>query len=363
MSYRDSYIEVDLDAISHNIERFIRHTSKAFFAVIKANGYGVGDFEVAEVAIKAGASYLAVSSLDEAMSLREKGIKAPILVLGYVSVEHCVLAKSKDITLTVTSLAWAKRISSSCHGLKMHMKINTGMNRLGMNSIEEAKEAMNLLKEAELEGIYTHYACSDDEKNLLNQKQYLLFDTIVKGLDYKFRYIHSANTDAACKFDDDITNAVRVGIGMIGYSSYEMGLKPCVALKTNVVNCHQITKDESVSYGAVYHATKHEWIITLPIGYADGWIRKNEGRLVYVNGEYAPIVGRICMDQMMVKVTKPYDLDTPVELFGEHISIAQVAKDLSTIPYEVLTLLSDRLTKKYFSNKQLVQVKAHRFER
>ena len=159
------------------------------------------------------------------------------------------------------------------------------------------------------------------------------------------------NSDAACKFEDELTNAIRVGLGMVGYSSYDIGLIPSVSLKSNVVNCHLVKKGETVSYGATFKAEKDSWIITLPIGYADGWIRKNQGRKVYIEEEYGEIVGKVCMDQMMVKV------------FGEHISILDVAKDLDTIPYEILTLLSDRLTKKYYKSQKLIEVKAHRFER
>lgn len=363
MSYRDSYIEVNLDAIKHNIKRFIEHTNKAFFAVIKANGYGLGDVEIANVANDCGAKYLAVSSLDEAISLREKGINQAILVLGYVKGEYIKKAKANDITLTATSLSWVKAVYKECTGVKIHLKINTGMNRLGLNDIQEVNEAITLLKDADIEGIYTHYACSDDNTNPLNQKQYDRFTSIVKESSFVFKYIHSSNSDAACKFEDELTNAIRVGLGMVGYSSYDIGLIPSVSLKSNVVNCHLVKKGETVSYGATFKAEKDSWIITLPIGYADGWIRKNQGRKVYIEEEYGEIVGKVCMDQMMVKVSKYYPLDSVVELFGEHISILDVAKDLDTIPYEILTLLSDRLTKKYYKSQKLIEVKAHRFER
>ncbi|MFI3284132.1 MAG: alanine racemase, partial [Erysipelotrichaceae bacterium] len=352
MSYRDSYIEVDLDAIYHNIQTIQKKANKAFFAVIKANGYGLGDEEMAKIAIEAGAEYLCVSSLDEALSLRKKGICFPILILGYVDASYLSICKEHQLTLTTTSLEWVNQIHAEAKDLLIHLKVDTGMNRIGLKNVEEVKQALNLLREANIEGIYTHYACSDQVENKLNKMQYDSFKSIVEAVDYTFKFIHTSNSDAAISFKDEITNAVRVGIGMIGYSTDSNDLLPSVALKSKVIHCHQIKKGQSVSYSAHYTAEQDTWVLTLPIGYADGWIRQNEGRKVYVGQEYGEIVGAICMDQMMVRVSQPYPLLEEVELFGPHISIQSVAKDLNTITYEILTLLSDRLTKKYIRNHQ-----------
>ena len=361
MNYRQSYIEVDLSKVEYNIKQFIKHSNKHFFAVIKANAYGLGAIKISKIAAQAGASYLAVSSLDEAIELRNANITLPILVLGYVNKDYVNVAVENNITLTATSLEFVKSIRN-VKNLKIHLKINTGMNRLGLNGIEEVNEAMKYLKYADIEGIYTHYACSDEKNHELNQLQYNRFKKIVTSIDYKFKYIHISNTDGSIIFNDNLTNSIRVGLGMIGFSSYDLDLKPTIKLYSEVSNCHMIKKGESVSYGAEYIADNDHYVLTLPIGYADGWLRANEGRKVYINGEYGIIIGRICMDQLMVKVNKPYSIDSKVELFGDHINLIDVSKELNTIPYEVLTLLSDRLTKKYFYNDKLIDIKTSRFE-
>jgi len=350
MFYRQAWEEINLDNLDFNLAYLKQKIGdKALIAVIKANGYGAGDYQVALRAIAHDAKYLAVASLDEAIALRYKGIKTPILVLGYVFSDQLLAAKKNNITITLTSLLHAQEIiKSRIDGLKIHLKIDTGMNRIGFKNINEVQEALASLKSTnDIEGIYTHFLDSGITNNPITTKQFNLFKSTIKQLNHSFKYIHTENSDAILDFNDDISNAVRAGIAMFGISSYQTQLKPVCSLYAKIINIKRVPKGETISYGGTYTTLKDEWIATIPIGYADGLIRQNQDRQVFIEGTSAQIVGRICMDQTMIKVDKPYKIGTIVELFGPNIAITDVAEYLATIPYEILTSVSDRITKIY----------------
>ncbi len=359
MFYRQAWLDVNLDNLDYNIKTIKnRLNDKSLFAVIKANGYGVGDFQLAKCAIANDATYLAVSSLDEALSLRFKKIDAPILVLNYVSAQHLRAALQNNVTITVTSFDHAKRIAGSrINGLKLHLKVDTGMNRIGFKDVSEVTEAIQLLyPNHDIEGIYTHYFNSDNLDKTNTQKQYESFKLILDTLKHKFKYIHAANSDAIFNFDENLCNAARSGIAMLGISDFNSELKPVCSLYTKIDHIKKVKKGESISYGATYTCDEDEWIATLPIGYADGLNRHNQNRNVYVAGETALIVGSICMDQCMIKLKKHHPVDTIVEIFGEHILIKDVAKYLNTIPYEILTSISDRMARVYRRKYQIEEI-------
>lgn len=362
MAYRESYLEIDLTNIAYNINSYHNKLNKDIFAVIKANAYGLGDVEIAKVAIENNVKYLCVSSLDEAMSLRNNNIYFPILVLGYVNEEHLEIAKNYDITVSVTSLDWLEKSYLKLNGIKVHIKINTGMNRLGLNSIEEVKRAMKLLRNAEVEGIYSHLVISDQKDNIMNEKQIAKFKSIYTEVDHCFKYVHIANSDAVF-VDDSIFNAARIGIGLFGYSSDNKDIKSTVSLKTKVVNIQKCKKDDTIGYGMTYILNQDNYIATLPIGYADGVLPNHQNETVYIGSNQAKIVGRICMDMMMIEVDRYYPLNTEVELFGENINLKEYAKRVNVIPYVILVTLSERLMKKYYKKGEMVACKAPRFER
>lgn len=350
--YRDSYIRINLANLAANIAYLETISHKKLIAVIKANGYGAGDL-IAVKAASVGVNFFAVSSLDEALQLRKKGIKGEILILGYVPLTALKLCKAKDLTIVSVAKDYIYRIPpNELNNLKIQLKIDTGMNRIGLFP-SECQEVLTYLldNKARVEGIYTHYAQSDDAQNTLTAKQYRQFCAVVKSLNYPFKYIHAANTDAAIHFKDDISNYIRSGIGLLGLASYPSKLQEVVSLYTSVINCKAVKKGSGVSYGQHYHAQNDEYILTLPLGYADGFWRANSGRSVYIAGEYAQIVGSICMDQLMVRTTKPYACGTKVEIFGEHLKLNKMAEELGTINYEILTALSDRLTRLYVDAK------------
>ena len=162
-------------------------------------------------------------------------------------------------------------------------------------------------------------------------------------------------TDAAILIDDDICNYQRIGIGLLGYSSYETDLKPAISLYSEVIVCKQLEKGETVSYSRNYTSDGTGYILTIPLGYADGLYRSNTGKQVYIDGEYATIVGNICMDQLMIHSENPHKVGSLVEIFGEHISIEQRAAQLNTITYELITGFSDRLRRIYISDNKIIK--------
>lgn len=360
--YRDTFAEVNLDQLNVNFEEIAARTGKRkLIAVIKANGYGHGALYIAKEAVNFGFSMLAVSSLDEALTLRCEGIDADILVLGYTRVSDVSLAMYHNITLTATSLEWCRKVEKMMpsNKLKVHLKVDSGMNRLGMKSIEEVREAIALLEEKQIcvDGIFTHYACSDEEKEEMNQKQYHIFESIVETLKYPFNYVHSSNSDATIRqFRESVTNAVRVGLVMYGITDYDEKIKPILSLYTRLTHVHEVNREEGIGYSQTYHPSGKEWIGTVPIGYADGWIRSNQGRMAYIGDESCEFVGRICMDQAMIRLSKEYSVDTLVELIGPHCPLTRVAKELNTITYEIVCLLTDRVPRVYRKNGEIVAI-------
>lgn len=367
MFYRDSWIEINLDQFKENIQWLRKTTGKEFFAVIKANGYGAGDGPIARAALEAGAAYLAVSSLDEALSLRSQGISAPILILGYVNPAYAPLILKHQLTVPAVSLAWVQElVQYPITGMKIHLKIDTGMNRIGSHDLHELQDMLALLCQAgaETEGVFTHFACSDNPDNAMTDGQYQRFIDLVTGLKGQFRWIHCCNSDAAVHYPDHFGNAVRCGLAMFGITSYPTPMKPCLALYSRLIHIKALPAGQPVGYGATYETQNdNEWIGTLPIGYADGWIRRHQGRCCWAQGAYCEFVGRICMDQAMIRLPHSMPVGTQVELIGPHIPIEQAAEELGTIPYEVMTLLSDRLAKVYIENGAVIGVSNPRLDR
>lgn len=355
--YRETWADVDLDALDYNIRSLQTHHQKALIAIIKANAYGHGDELIAKKALASGAKILAVSSLDEALSLRYKKVKGPILVLGHVSPKDIRIAIEEKIMVTVTSLEWAKAIlHEDLHGLIAHLKIDTGMNRMGLKTLEDIQSVLSAFDAAGviIEGLYTHFASSDDPKETQTQAQYDRFEALYHQIKRSFKWIHCSNSDAAIHFDTPLCNAVRIGLALFGYASFAFDLKPVMTLKTKLVNVKTIQKGETVSYGATYTAPKEEIIATIPIGYADGWNRKHQGDVAYIGSVPCEYIGRICMDQCMIRLDRIYPEGTEVELLGTKASIYPMAKHLDTIPYEILTQLSDRIPKVYFEHGKIV---------
>ncbi|OKL36465.1 alanine racemase [Domibacillus mangrovi] len=371
--YRDTWAEINLDAIKWNVAKTIQHLadSMTMFAVVKANAYGHGDVQVAKAALNAGAKGLAVAFLDEALSLRKAGIKAPILVLGASRPDTAGIAAKYNISLTVHEKEWLTHIHmEEGQMLRIHIKCDTGMGRIGVKTIGELQSVIDELNQSEsyvFEGIFTHFATADEVHTAYFEKQLQTFQELVSSIREKPRYIHCANSAATLRFQGAGVNTVRFGISMYGLTpSLEIQpllpfeLKPAFSLRTKIIQVKQMHAGEKVSYGATYEASEGEWIGTLPIGYADGWIRKLSGQEVLVDGKRAPIVGRICMDQCMIRLPREYSCGTEVTLIGrqgdDEIIMDEVARKLETINYEVPCVITARVPRVYKENGQVVHV-------
>lgn len=314
--FRDTWAEINLDHIEANIHGLKEHlpNETEIIAVVKANAYGHGDVEVAQAALSAGAAKLAVAFLDEALKLRQAGIKAPILVLGAVRPEDVTVAGENGISVTAYSAEWLESAGKYLGktSVNIHLKLDTGMGRIGIRDKKEFEQAISLIKGQQLfrlEGIFTHFATADEHDTAYFEQQYERFLELLQIVDTDGLIIHCANSAATLRFPTKAFNAVRFGISMYGLAPSEFikstlpfPLYEAFSLHSKIVHIKKIKKGEKVSYGATYAAKEEEWIGTVPIGYADGWIRKLTGSEVLVDGRRVPIIGRICMDQLMIKL-------------------------------------------------------------
>ncbi|MFN4214897.1 alanine racemase [Exiguobacterium sp.] len=356
--FRPSWIEIDRAAIAHNVTEIKRRIPQELMAVVKANAYGHGAVEVANIALDNGATMLGVALLEEAIELREAGITAPILVMEAQFPEQAGVAAAHNVILSVFSADWleeAKRYLND-RPLTVHVKVDTGMGRLGLRTRDELDA---LLAAADghfvIDGIYTHFATADEPDSELYFDQQERFAQLMEGLYSRFRYIHTSNSAGAIRMagEDVPYNLVRVGIAIYGlYPSAEMAssysfLRPAFTLKSKLMQVKRLEAGQTISYGATYTTVGDEWIGTVPVGYADGWIRKASGFHVDVDGVRCPIVGRVCMDRFMIKLPHEFPVGTIVTLIGGPVAIDELAAHLQTINYEVVCQLTSRLPRHY----------------
>ena len=357
-------LNINLDAIAANIETLKkRQPQKKCIGVIKANGYGCGDVAMSRILEKHQCALLAVSSIRGAVHLRNHGVVLPILVLGVTAKDDLTIAKTCNIIITVPGYDWCLECNDQLENLRVHIKIDSGMNRLGCKSETEFKHCISILsdKGARIEGVFTHYAKSDDKDDTFSMHQFKLFASWVKNSNYPFKWIHADNTDATIKFDEDFTNAYRIGIGLVGLSSTNLRLYPAVSFTTKVVSCKPVKKGERVGYGLTHMFMDDGFVAVLPIGYDDGFLRMNQNRKVYINGRYYDVVGRVCMDQCMIYSKNRINRNETVEIFGPHIPLPVIANELNTIPYEVLCMVSDRVPRVYYHNNHIERIEVFRF--
>ncbi|MFD1737677.1 alanine racemase [Bacillus salitolerans] len=379
--YRDTWVEVQLDHIYENVKSMREYlpVETHIMAVVKANAYGHGAFQVAKTALQAGASFLAVAFLDEALSLRKKGINVRILVLGAIRHEDAILAAEHDITVTVYQKEWLLRAlknHSFRKKLRIHLKVDTGMGRLGIKEFTELNEIIELIQHEEnidIDGVYTHFATADEVNTDYFDRQYGTFLealAILNAHQVDIPHIHCGNSAAGLRFPTKVFNVVRMGIAMYGLSPSEeingllpFTLKEAFSLHSRLIHVKKLQPGDKVSYGATYTAEEEEWIGTIPVGYADGWIRRLKNREVIVEGQRVPIIGRICMDQFMVKLPGPMELGSKVTLIGsqgnEVIPIDEIARELETINYEIPCMISFRVPRIYIQSDQIVEVENH----
>ncbi|GAA3402944.1 alanine racemase [Paenibacillus hodogayensis] len=370
--YRPTWVEVSLDALRHNIQAFQQAlpAQVGLMAVVKADAYGHGAIKVAQEAIDCGAVYIGVAFLDEGLELRRAGVTAPILVLGYTSPEGVLPAMEHDITLTVFhEELWDALDDLGESKLNVHIKIDTGMGRLGLRPDDEAIAYMErALRHPSLnvEGIYTHFASADETDKTYTREQHAKFEQVVKHFREQgvvFRYVHTGNSAAGIECPELSYNMVRLGIAMYGlYPSEEvnrerMQLEPVMSIKTKLSHIKTLPEGSGISYGTIYRTQGEEVIGTLPIGYADGYSRMLSQKVqALIRGRRVPIVGRICMDQCMANLSGVENptKDEEVVLLGrqgaETVSAEELAALLGTINYEVTCMVSHRVPRVYIRN-------------
>ena len=370
--HRPAAVYVDLAAIRQNIKEEIKHLrpEQKLFAVVKANAYGHGAVRIAREAVKVGASGFCVAILDEAIELRQAGIVQPILVLGVTPEKYASLAAVNGISLAVPDLKWLQEAESELSQnhlqLKIHLAVDSGMGRIGFSEDEEFIAANDFLlnnPNFNVEGMFTHFASADSSDDSYFLSQVDRFDHFKSLLKLKPRWIHVDNT-AASVFDKKVhSDLVRFGIGIYGLNPSSnptspdletvIKLKPALSFVSELVQVHTIHKGQGVGYGSTYIADKDQIIGTVPVGYADGFIRKFQGFKIKVGSEYCPIVGRVCMDQLMVQLPYEMPVGTKVVLISNDPdapnSIKKAADYVDSIHYEVACLLDDRLPRKYYN--------------
>lgn len=361
--HRPTKAFIDLGAIRYNIQQMGAHIPQGTlkWAVVKANAYGHGAVAVA-TAIQNDVDGFCVSNIDEALELRQAGIDQRILILGVTEVASIALAKKYNITLAVAGLEWIQQLLAEepdLSGLNVHLKIDSGMGRIGFRESRDAEQAQALLKEhgASVEGIFTHFATADEESDTYFYKQLNRFKEILSELKDRPELVHASNSATTLWHTDTIFNAVRMGDAMYGLNPsgqvlnlpYE--LKPALSLESALVHVKTVPAGACMGYGATYQAGSEQVIATVPIGYADGWTRDMQNFSVLVDGQLCPIVGRVSMDQITIRLPKVYPIGTKVTLIGSNgdkeITATDVAAYRGTINYEVVCLLSDRIPREY----------------
>ncbi|MGL5296781.1 MAG: alanine racemase [Culicoidibacterales bacterium] len=354
--HRDTWLEIDITAIQSNIKNIKKYYAKEkhVFAVVKADAYHHGAVAVAQAALIAGVHGLCVSNLDEGIELREAGIQAPILVVGKIAPHYLAVAQKYMLQVTVSDWQWLEQaLAYSGKPVQVHLKYDSGMNRLGVKTHEEMQKLLMTLsnhESFEIVGLFTHFATSDDSDETAMREQYTKFIALLDTIGMNFQYIHASNSYGTIRLaDDERTNSVRLGILMYGCADEPLDLpftlQPAMGLYSRLLEVKQVRAGEKVGYGLTYTCTEDGYIGIVPIGYADGWWRKNQGRYVFIQGYMCEIIGRICMDQLMVRLPKLFSVMSLVELFGPHIPIQTVAKELGTISYEVMCGIDMRVPK------------------
>ncbi|WP_413476403.1 alanine racemase [Latilactobacillus fuchuensis] len=368
---RPTRVLVNQQAIYENVQNELaqlKHQETEIFAVVKANGYGHGMVPVAQAAEAAGATGFCVAILDEALDLRRADFTEPILTLGITQPSYASLMAANQISVTVGSLTWLEeaydilKSEKNSRPIHVHLGIDSGMGRIGFRDASELLAAYQFMQTHndyfDFEGVFTHFATADDPDDTYFKEQSARFKTLLAILPEQPRYVHVSNSatslwHAACN-----GNMIRLGVSMYGLNpsgkaieQVPYPLKPAMRVESELCFVKEVKSGSKIGYGATYTADSPEWIGTVPIGYADGWLRRMQGSQVLVDGQFCEVVGRVCMDQLMIRLPHEYPVDTKVVLVGnsgnESISLQDVADYAGTIHYEIACDLAERLPRVY----------------
>ena len=378
---RPVWAEIDLDILANNMRNIKKLAGdKEVMAIVKADAYGHGALDVAPCLLENGASKLAVAMLTEAIELRNNNITAPIMILGYTPIYLGEELIKYNIEQTIYDLNYAKELSNLAIKLnkkaKVHIALDTGMGRIGFLPTDESFNAICEicnLPGLNVIGIFTHFSSSDEKNKEYTQYQFNQIYNFIERLEINEINIplkHASNSAAIIDLPNTYLDAVRAGIILYGYYPSDevkkdnLSIKPALTLKAKIAHVKELDSGMYISYNRTFKTSRKSKIATIPIGYADGYIRtlKHEAKVI-VNGQLAPIVGNICMDQFMIDVT---DIDNvksgdEVILLGESNEVKfnadDLAKCMNSINYEVLCLLKNRVPRAYIKNGKIIHVK------
>ena len=395
--YRKTYVEVNIDNLKNNVKNIVNYYNNYdyYFGVVKGNCYGHGTTYVINELIESGINYLAVSSLEEAIEARQINKKIPILCLEPIRLEYIDICIKNNITITVHDYNYAKELINKKINkiLKIHLKIDSGMNRLGFKEKKELNEIYAKLKNKEnikTEGIFTHFATlgiNDKEwDNQLNK-----FKKITEDIDLKeIPIVHLAKSASFINHPKiDFANGIRIGISMYGYDStpkyskkgiknklraikrllnkkknnisktiidLPIELKPAFKMYSEIIQVKKIKKNEFVGYGAIYRTKKDETIGIIPVGYDDGISRKSRGRFVTINNKRYQLIGDVGMGMTAVKIDNTIKMYDKVTLIGDKISIKEVAKYNGTTIYETMCNIGKQIPRVYIKEDEIIAV-------
>lgn len=378
---RPVWLEIDLDKAAYNYQSlrgYLNENSK-LLAVVKGNAYGHVAVEMAKAFFEFGVDMLGVAMVSEGVELRKAGITGPILVMGQVAKSQMPLVIKYDLTQGIFNYDDAKELSKLAieanKTVTLHVKIDSGMSRIGFVPSEQAINDISAIFELpnlNVEGIFTHFATADEEDKTFTKKQFSNFKWVVQKLKEKnieFEIEHVANGPAMLDIPEYSLDMVRIGVMLYGYFDSEevhqerIDIKKIMSLKARISNVKSVPKGTGVSYGQTFHTSRETIIATIPLGYADGFPRtlSNKG-YVLVNSKRAPIIGRICMDQMMIDVTDcgEVNIDDTVGIYGiDHencMQIEQIVTLANSLHAEIISNMSRRLPRVYIKNSKFSHI-------
>ncbi len=383
LEYQRCVAEINLDAIGHNIREIKARLNEGtrLLAVVKADGYGHGATETAQICLYNGADELAVATLDEGLALRSNNIFVPVLILGYTVESRLEDAVTNNLTQTVFSYELAKQLSDTAVRLGRtalaHISVDTGMSRIGFLPCEESLDEIDRIFELpnlEITGVFTHFSTADEADKSFTYTQFERFKYMTDGIEargHKNLIRHCANSASIIDLPDMQLDMVRAGIiiyGMLpsGDVGTDIDLIPAMSIKTHISYVKELPAGIGVGYGRKYYTDKLTKIATVPIGYADGYSRRlsNKARML-VNGEYANVIGNVCMDQLMLDVThiKDVKMGDEVTVLGvcgdKAVSAEELGSLMGTINYEVVCCIGKRVPRVYIKNNAVLKTVAY----
>ncbi len=361
-----TWLEINLAAVERNTQYITRQTGVAFMGVLKANAYGHGAVEVGKAVLKGGASWLAVARVGEGMELRAAGISAPVLVLGMPSFAEVDAAIANSLTLPLPGFEaaelFSKRAKALGRPLQVHLKVDSGMGRLGVlpNEILPLARRAQELGDIDINGLFSHFAMADEDHAPLMDLQFKNFKTALSSLEEAGihpKWVHLSNSAASLTFPEARFNMVRgaevfLGMNPFSYRALVEPLEPALtAWKARLVSCKTLPPGWGVGYGKTYVTSGEEMIGIVSAGFGDG-IRRVPGNEVLIDGQRVPVVGATCMDAVMVRLPKSYPLDSEVVLLGtsgnERITLEDIARRYNTVHVDFLMGFSPRVPRVYY---------------